>query len=198
MKRLVWASLTFTTAAVVVASCVPDFQFREQSGAGGGTSGGGGSVDAGVPTTTTTTTGAGAGGAGGGGGAGGSGGSVSPVVPCGDAGVECNPGEHCCYHATYLSCDRCAAIDCVAAAPPGCNDAGNYAIITCDDPSDCEAGKKCCMSYVQQMSKIYLSDSICSDTCSGSQFQLCNTDADCQNGQTCTRELPYVGYYACQ
>lgn len=199
MKRLVWASLAFMIAAVLAASCVPDFQFREPSGAGGGTAGGGAIGGEGGQATAGATGGegggGGAGGAGGAGGSGGSGGSVPPVVivPCGamqwhvDA---CPPSEFCCWHETSYACDVCTQGG-TCTGPVGCGGVSNYRLLRCNGPEDCPVGQHCCEDVTE--------DTLCAVACNASQNVICGVNEDCPMEKPYCVEFatPYPGYKLC-
>lgn len=196
MKRLAWASLAFTTAAVIAVSCVPDFQFRKPDSVGG--SGGGVMEDGGTPTTTSSgTNAAGAGGGSGGGGAGGAGGEKPDAGPpvvmvtCGTSAVECPPSEYCCWHESSAACDVCTqGGTCVA--PSGlCGGLSNYRLLRCNGPEDCPSGQQCCEDITE--------DTLCAGSCGASQNIMCGGPQDCPMDKPYCRSYapPYPGYMYC-
>jgi hypothetical protein len=190
MRHLAWAGIAVATAIAVAASCVPDFEFRQQASSSGA-AGDGGAAGAGGGTSTTSTGGAGGMGDGGMGGAGGDAGPT-PTVYCGEtSSAECNPGEICCYHTADPDCDKCALEQCVGEA--GCAQNG-YAVFFCDDAADC-APRQCCLTYFGDPPIAY-QGSACQDSCSDVQYRLCRTVADCDPGQACV-SIQYPNYARC-
>lgn len=186
-----FASLVlFSSSALAVAACFPDFGFsaggdggsdvsssRAASGSGAMTNMGG---FGGTPTHGTGGAPGGApaqGGDGSGGAA--NGGSTStgtvdtPTVPCGNGSsvlVDCSAGQHCCFSSSDPSLDHCGTAG-------TCND---Y-VFSCNEPDDCPSGVCCAdedfLGFTGTIS--------CVTSCSGAR--LCETAADCDSGETCSQ-----------
>lgn len=192
MRHLAWAGMAVAVGIATAASCIPDFEFRQESsasGTGGGTGGtGGAGGQAGGPLDTTSS-------AGGTGGAGGEGGQ--PLVRqmrCGETtSMQCAPGELCCYHTTTIACDKCAQDECTG---DGTCAAAGYAKFFCDDPDDCPAGQMCCMTWQIKSGQEYYSGAACQESCSDVQHRLCDEADDCDPGVVCV-SIEYPGYMRC-
>lgn len=108
-----------------------------------------------------------------------------PTVFC--AGLPCEAGSVCCYHASDASQDHCA---------PECAATDEWSTIACNGPDDCP-GQECCGNYDNQQG---WGDVMCAPQCSTFQVELCFEDPSaCDSGaQACLPSQGLgVGYSYC-
>ncbi len=115
--------------------------------------------------------------------------SDSSVMTCGAAPCDLSTSVCC-------TCANCALPFPTSCFPsfPGCVPAGTYATLSCGGAANCPSHSQCCASFANGN----LAGASCRSSCQGGDVQLCATDAECQDHQTCTMLASIPGFKGCQ